>query len=490
MEKNKEKTGKIIGRLEELDTLKQILNSKKSEFLAVYGRRRVGKTYMIRNFFAQASCTFFHSTGIQKGNTKKQLEQFSKQIGNAFYGGASIKTKTSWMDAFEELTKAMQQAPEDKPIVLFMDEFPWMAKKHSKIMQALEYYWNRYWDHDPRVKLIICGSSASWVIENIINNKGGLYNRVTRTMRLIPFNLNETKEFLSSRGIRLNQRQVLDLYMVFGGIPHYLALLPLGHSAHQCIDTLCFRHAGSLIDEFEKLFASLFKNADSYMHIVRIIAKHRYGINQAELMKQLSKGGRAAKKLQQLEEAGFIHSFLPHKREQKGVYYKIFDEFVLFYLHWIAPSLRTIRKQTSGYGFWLAKMRSPAWKSWAGYTFETICHKHIPQIKKALKIDPGAEVGSWRYVSKASRSPGAQIDMLFDRYDNAITIAEIKHSDRPFVVDKKYAQELLLRNEIYQKKTRTQKQLFLVIISSSGLKPSKHAEIIDQTVTLSDLFSA
>ena len=486
MDQKIEKAGKIIGRVEEQEILTQLLKSKKSEFLAVYGRRRVGKTYMIRNFYSQAPCIFFHSTGIQNGTTRKQLEQFSKQIGMTFFGGASIKTKSSWMDAFEELTKALQQAPEDKTIILFFDEFPWMAKKRSQLMQALEYYWNRYWDHDPRLKLIICGSSASWVIENIINNKGGLYNRVTRTMRLIPFNLNETKEYLFSRGIRLNQGHVLNLYMVLGGIPHYLALLPTGQSAPQCIDTLCFRQSGPLVNEFDKLFASLFKNADTYMNLVRKIAKHRYGISQAELMRHFSKGGRIGKKLQELEDAGFIQSFLPHSRQQKGVYYKIFDEFVFFYLHWIAPSIRVIRKQTSGHGYWISKMRSPAWKSWAGYTFEAICHKHVPQIRKALKIEPGAEAGSWRFASK---NQGAQIDLLFDRYDDAITICEIKYSDRPFIIDKKYAQELIQRSEIYQKQTRTQKQLFLAIISSSGIRPSKHSEIIDQTANLSDLFA-
>jgi AAA+ ATPase superfamily predicted ATPase len=482
---------KIIGRREELATLKRLLNSGKSEFLAVYGRRRVGKTFLIRNFFSQSPCVFFHSTGIQRGVAKKQLEQFSKQIGLAFFGGASITPSQSWLGAFEELTKAMTQIAPNKTIVLFFDEFPWMATRRSGLLEALEYYWNRYWDHDPRIKLVICGSTASWVIEKIINNQGGLYNRVTRTMQLVPFTLYETKEFLASHKVRLNHRQILELYMVMGGIPHYLAQVTPGCSAQQTIESLCFQQTGELVNEFEKLFSSLFKNADIYINIIRKIAKCRYGIGQAELMKKgrLAEGGTGAKRMKELEDAGFVLSFLPYGHQEKGVYYKIADEYTLFYLNWIEPYRGSIRKRTKSRGFWLSKAQSPGWKSWSGYSFEAVCHKHIPQIQKALKIDPGADIGSWRYVPKNEKeSQGAQIDLLFDRSDDAITICEIKYSKNSFVIDKEYARDLKLKREIYQKQTRTQKQIFLAMIASNGLKASKHSEMIDQEADLEDLF--
>lgn len=214
--KLKSPSNKIIARVREQEVLKHLLQSKKAEFLAIYGRRRIGKTYLIRNFFTEHSCIYLHVTGIQNGKLKEQLKQFAKQIGITFYNGASIGPYRSWMDAFEELTKAIQQTRSKKSMVLFFDEFPWMATKRSGLLSALEYYWNRYWSHEPSIKLIICGSSASWVIDKIINNKGGLYNRVTRTMRLAPFSLHETNAFLKEQGIELNQQQILELYMVLG----------------------------------------------------------------------------------------------------------------------------------------------------------------------------------------------------------------------------------------------------------------------------------
>jgi hypothetical protein len=482
---------KIVGRSEEQKTLKLVLNSSKSEFLAIYGRRRVGKTFLIRNFFSQAPCIFFHATGIQNGSSKKQLEQFSKQIGLTFFGGASISPSRQWLDAFEELTLAIKQVPSNKTVVLFFDELPWMATRRSGLLEALEYYWNRYWDHDSRIKLIICGSSASWVIEKIINNKGGLYNRVTRTMHLVPFTLNETKDFLAACGVKLNQKQILDLYMVMGGVPHYLALIPPGLSAQQSIELLCFQQSGDLVNEFERLFSSLFKNAEIYVGLIRVMAKHRYGISQAQLIEEggISEGGTGVKRLKELEEAGFIASFLPHGHQEKGVYYKIADEYTLFYLHWIEPYRRSIRKQIKSRGYWLSKAQSPSWKSWSGYSFEAVCHKHIPQIRKALKIDPGADIGSWRYIPKSDKEKrGAQIDLLFDRPDDAITICEIKHSNHPFVIDKECAHELEMKVEIYQKQTRTQKQIVLAMIASNGLKFSKYSKMVDHQATLEDLF--
>jgi len=483
---------KIIGREREQTVLSQLLKSKRSEFLALYGRRRVGKTYLIRNFFEKIPAVFFHTTGIQKGKLKEQLEQFAKQIGVAFYGSAAIKTRSKWLDAFEDLTQATQRVPRNKKVVLFLDEFPWMATKKSGLLQALDYYWNRYWAHDSRLKLIICGSSASWIIEKIINNKGGLYNRVTQTLQLHPFTLGETKAFLNSMGIQLNQRHILDLYMVLGGIPHYLALIRRGLTAHQCIDELCFQKDGQLVKEFERLFASLFQESEIYVELARVIARHRYGIGQAQLMKEkrVSEGGRTVHRLKELEEAGFIVNFVPHGHQEKGVYYKIIDEYILFYLHWIEPSLKSIRKQDRSTKYWLAKTQSSSWKSWAGYAFEAVCYKHLAQIRQALAIDPGAEVGTWRYSPRAKANhSGTQIDLLFDRTDGAVTICEIKYSEQPYVIDKAYAHNLMNKVTIYGKQTKTQKQLFLAMITANSLKPSMYSEeIITKQVGLDDLF--
>jgi len=485
-------TGKIIGRWRELELLKELFASKKAEFIAIYGRRRVGKTYLIKNLIDSLPALFFHVTGIQKGGLKNQLAEFAKQIGTTFYQGPSLIPRSNWIGAFEDLTIAINKIPKNQKIVLFFDEFPWMATPRSKLIMALELYWNRYWVFDNRIKLIICGSATSWIIENIINNKGGLHNRVTRTIHLQPFSLYETECYLKEHKIHLNRRQILDLYTVLGGVPLYWSFVRKGCSAHQCIDELCFQRNGPLVKEFERLFASLFEEAKPYIELIRTIAGYRYGIGQAELIAEskLPDGGNTVRRLHQLEEAGFIISLVPYGRKDKGLYYLIDDEYSLFYLYWIEQKLRIISRKSINQGFWLAQANQPAWKTWAALSFESICYKHIDQLREALKIDPGATTGTWRFIPKAkSQEEGAQIDLLFDRLDGAITLCEIKYSDKPFAIDKSYAQKILKKMEVFRKQTKTKKQLFFSMITTRGLKPTMYSEeLISSEAILDDLF--
>ncbi len=489
---NESVKNKIIGRWKELELLKDLFASKKAEFITIYGRRRVGKTFLIKNLIDSLPAVFFHVTGIQKGGLKDQLAEFAKQIGATFYKGPSLIPRSGWIDAFEDLTTAINTIPKDQKVVLFFDEFPWMATPRSKLIMALELYWNRYWVFDNRIKLIICGSATSWIIENIINNKGGLHNRVTRSIHLQPFSLYETESYLKEYKINLNRRQILDLYTVLGGVPLYWSFVRKGCSAHQCIDELCFQRNGPLVKEFERLFASLFEDAKPYIEIIRTIAGYRYGIGQAELIAKLKlpDGGNTVRRLHQLEESGFITSLVPYGRKDKGLYYVIDDEYSLFYLYWIEPKLKLISKKSINQGFWLAQANQPAWKTWAALSFESTCYKHIDQIRKALKIDPGATSGTWRFVPRAKeQEQGAQIDLLFDRLDRAITLCEIKYSDKPFAIDKSYAQEILNKMEVFRKQTKTKKQLFFSMITTMGLKPTMYSEeLISNEATLDDLF--
>lgn len=484
--------GKIVARKKELEILDDIKTSNKAEFVAVYGRRRIGKTYLIRNFFHSTSCVFFHVTGLQKGSLHEQLEEFSLQIGATFYQGASITPKKRWRDAFENLTQAINTLSKNKKIVLFLDELPWMATPRSGILTALELYWNRYWVFDSRIKLIICGSSTSWVIEKIINNKGGLHNRITRTIHLKPFSLHETENFLKTNQIHLNHRQILDLYIVLGGVPLYWSFIRKGNSAHQSIDELCFLSNGALVHEFKRLFASLFEDPKPYTDLIRIISEHRYGIGQANLIAEskLPAGGNTTHRLQQLEEAGFITSLIPYGHKDKGIYYVIDDEYCLFYLYWIEPNLKMVSKKALNKGFWLSLAQKPSWKSWSGIAFEAICYKHIDQIRLALGLDPGSIAGTWRYTPRSQpNQEGVQIDLLFDRPDGAITICEIKCSDTPFSIDKAYSQVLLKKLEVFRTQTRTKKQLFLAMITTFGLRTTIYSEeLITNQVTIEDLF--
>jgi len=480
----------IVGREKELRKLTRFYESPKSEFMAVYGRRRVGKTFLIQTFFSQTDAVFFHVTGLKHSNLSDQIANFTRVLGKTFYESAEIRLKKNWLEVFEQLTEAIAKVPKKKKVVIFFDELPWMATKRSKLIQALDHFWNRYWSIDPRIKLVVCGSSASWILEKLIHNKGGLYNRITYQIALTPFTLLESKQFLRHKNIHLNNDQILKLYMVMGGIPLYLDQVDPGLSADQNIDEICFTKQGLLFSEFKRLFSSLFEHHEVNEELVRLIAMRRYGISQMEIMKKSSKsvGGRLKKRLQELVDAGFIELFVPYGHKERGIYYRIIDEYTLFYLKWIEPVLNSIKHQDKEQGYWLSKHKRAVWFSWAGYAFESICYKHIELIKKKLNIGPDAEVGAWRHTPKYFEEEGVQIDLLFDREDGAITLCEIKYVIDGFAIDKEYAGKLKKKIQIYRDQTKTQKQIFLAIITSNGLITNQYSnELVAKQVSLKDL---
>lgn len=482
----------IIARDQEIKLLKKLLNSEKAEFIAVYGRRRIGKTFLIKNFFLQQSCLFLHITGMEKSITEIQRENFCRRFSEIFHEGLPIKTPKNWREVFSLLNKAINKIPNNKKFVLFLDEFPWMATARSQLLETLEYFWNEYWGNDKRIKLIICGSSASWIIKNIINNTGGLFQRVTQRLKLEPFDLSETKLFLNSRGIKLNNRQITSLYMAVGGIPLYLEQAEKGMTAQQVIDKLCFNKNGLLVDELKELFSSLFKNSAVYINLVKAIAKSRHGIPIHQLAKtlKLSRGGRLTERLTELEDAGFIVSFTPYQYKERGEYYKIIDEYTLFYFNWILPNNSSIKALKTPSGFWLEKTLGGHYQAWKGYAFESICYKHIERIMEKLNLKATSIPYGWRIASDSkSRNQGTQIDLLFDRTDDAITLCEIKYSDKPFAIDKNYAKSLQDKKTIFVKHTATKKQIFIALITASGVKENTYSkQLIDNIVVLDDLF--
>jgi len=483
---------KILFRKKELVTLQQMLDSSEAEFLALYGRRRIGKTYLIRHFFKEKSVTYFEVTGSKKSPMKEQIKHFTQEIARVFYHNAPLLPAVNWDGTFEMLKQAMDRQPSESKLVLFFDEFPWMASQNSRLLETLEYYWNRHFSEDSRIKLIICGSSASWIIKKIIQNKAGLHNRLTHKIRLKPFSLKETKLFLESRGLFLDNLSVLNLYMMIGGIPYYLKKVNKGDSVAQTIEQLAFQEDSFLLQEFDNLFAALFGEQTEYANILRIIAQYRYGIGKKFLLKQLDRsqsGGQGIKKLIELEEVGFIQSFKPHFHKRQGIYYRLIDEYLLFYFYWIEPIRSTLQANAFEPGNWLANQNSPQWYSWRGYAFESVCYKHLPIIRKTLKLPSNAVANTWRYVpQKNTKEEGAQIDLLFDRSDDAITCCEIKYSNQPYVVDKICADNLVRRARVLKTQGRTQKQIFWTLITVMGIAETSYSKkIIDHVVTLQNL---
>lgn len=485
----------IIGRSAQQALLDAMLQSDKAELLALYGRRRVGKTHLIRtHFLDKDDIAFFYVTGMKDGPMHEQITNFTEVIGDKFlYPGARLEIKKNWRDTFRTLTDNINATPENKKIVLFFDEFPWMVSRNSRLLQTFEYFWNQYWSANNRIKLIICGSSSGWILKNIVNNKGGLYNRVTRTIHLEPFNLHKTELFLKHLKIKLNRKQIAQVYMVLGGIPFYLSQIDPGQSANQIIEKLAFGKESFLMKEFENLYATLFGTKGGHITLAREIAKHHYGLEQNELIKKadkLSSGGRIKVWLTELEQAGFIIRFVPFKHKKKGIYFKMIDEYSLFYFNWIEPIKNSLLERGMLKGYWEQLQQTPTWKTWMGYAFETTCFKHLPQISHALDLNAMAIPYVWRCApSKDGKTLGAQIDLLFDRNDGTITIVEIKNTSSPVVINKEMVQKLKQRINTFIAVTRTKKQIHVAIISAAGIKETSYAEdFLDGAATLNELF--
>lgn len=480
----------ILGREREVRILRDIFKSRDPEFLAIYGRRRVGKTHLVREFFSNKGI-YFEITGQKDGKLKEQLENFSAAFSKQFYGGIPLRAPKNWKEAFHLLTKKIENSDKTKKFILFLDELPWLASKRSNLMQVLDHFWNSYWSKNRNFILIVCGSAASWMLDHLINAKGGLYNRLTKTLLLKPYNLSGAELFLKSMGIKLNRFQLLDLYMTFGGIPHYLKQVSKAMSPTQIINHVCFKQDGLLYGEFDRLLSSLFEHSEHHLAIVKAIASHRNGISRNELIAQLgiTSGGGINKRLAELEASDLIKSYVPLGMKVKNHYYRISDEYVYFYLQWIQPLKE--RGVEGGENYWNTQSRTHRAIAWKGYAFECICQKHAEQIKVALGIDKiHCETGSWRFIpKKGSKEAGAQIDLAFDREDGIITLCEIKYSEKKFVIDKDYAKQLVNKINVFEKHYPLKKQTFIGMISTCGIKNTIWSEeLVQSEVDLNALF--
>lgn len=480
----------IYGRSLEVSLLDQIYQTYQAELVSLIGRRRVGKTYLIKNYFRKKG-VYFSVTGLKKGNLKEQLEIFRKALQETFFREIPIKTLANWNEAFEILTQQISQVAKNKKVILFFDELPWLCTSKSNLIPMLDHYWNTDWVDRKNLKVILCGSAASWMIAKIVHNKEGLHNRLTHKINLAPFTLSQTKEYLDCKGIQLTHMQILELYMTLGGIPHYLDQVKKGFSAAQNIDAICFNKNGLLYGEFNDLFASLFDNAPLCLDLFHEISKHRNGISRNDLIKKtkLPSGGRLNKYLDEMIESGFIASFIPIGKKSHDVSYRVIDEYSYFYKKWIQNAPHGIFAEHSE-GYWLKKVGSSSWKSWSGFTFEGICLKHIHKIKQALGLNNvPCEVGSWYYRPKSPSEKGVQIDLLIDRSDGVITLCEIKHSQEPYVVTKSYAEELEQKIKIFKQKFKTNKHVLVAMITTHGLVRNPYANrFVTNQVLLEDFF--
>lgn len=479
---------KIVAREKEKCKLNELLEAKEPQFLAIYGRRRVGKTFLIREFLRKRG-VYFEVTGVKDASIEVQLKHFTMILGETFDVDESSSAPTNWQDALTNLRQAVEKIPQSQRVILFFDELPWLATRRSGLLQALDHLWNRYLAQMPNVLLVVCGSAASWMLKKIVHNRAGLYGRLTSQICLVPYTLGEVEQYLLSRQIVLERKQVIDLYLAFGGIPKYLSYVPRGKSPAQVIQETCFTPHAPLSLEFNHLFASLFQNYQQHSRIVETLAKKRSGLTQKELADETGfpSGGNLTRILGELEASGFI-LFIPefgHKRREGR--YRLIDEYSLFYLQWIKPLNRKLLGKAIG-SYWEGIQGTPAFFSWSGYAFEGICFKHIDKILKALELTVVAQgMSSWNY-----RGPdgGAQIDLVIKRSDRAYNLCEIKLTNSPFQMTKEYAEKLRLKKELFRQHTKTNASLFTTLITTYGaIENSHYYSAVDSQLTMDALFT-
>ena len=465
----------LIGRKQEIRDLMRCYHSPRSEFAIVYGRRRVGKTFLVSQTFKNQFSFVF--TGSHKAPKERQLELFAKaiqQYGNIPYG----LDIDNWYHAFDALETMLEQSTAQGKKILFFDEMPWIDTVRSEFVSALEDFWNTWAARRDDIFLIASGSATSWMVNNLVDNQGGLHNRITASIYLSPFTLAECEEYLRHHDCVWDRYTITQCYMYLGGIPFYYSLLDYKEDLATNIDRLFFWPKSILMNEFNELYNVLFNGADKYIETVRLLAQHREGMTHKELAKELGFDGSLSRRLKNLENCDFIKCYTQFGNKKKGSIYRLTDFFTLFYLRFIDG----VQKSTGDY--WRNRMREPSVLSWQGLTFELVCLTHVEQVRRSLGISGvSVQVSSWR-----SKQGEAQIDLVVDRADRCIHLCEMKFSTTPFIITKEYEMKLRERMAIFTEETGTRKTLLTTFITTYGVKQGIHSGIVQNEVMLDDLF--
>ena len=471
----------LIGREQEKKDLLDALASDYSEFIAVYGRRRVGKTFLIRETF-NYKFTFQH-TGMANTTSKNQLINFRDSLIEQ--GATKVPKLNSWLEAFSELKRFLNASMDERKLV-FIDELPWLDTPKSDFLSALEHFWNGWATSRKDIVLIVCGSATSWIVEKIINNHGGLHNRLTKRIKLNPFTLKECESFVESKHISMTRYQIVEAYMVLGGIPYYWNFMKKGLSVAQNIDRLFFQESGELLGEFDMLYASLFRFPEGYVKIVTALGGKKVGMSRKEIIDatQIADSGTLTRMLKELEWCGFIRKYNNIGKTSREAIFQLIDNYTLFYFQFIQ------KNHLMDEHFWTTSQNSPIYHAWSGLAFERVCLQHVPAIKNALGISGVlTNVYSWRQkADEASGIPGVQIDSLIDRNDQVVNLCEMKFSKAEYTITKDYDMSLRQKLEIFRIGTNCRKAIHLTMVTTYGLAHNAYAETVQNSIIMDDLF--
>lgn len=470
----------MIGRRKETAELRRAMDSDQSEFVVLYGRRRVGKTFLVGEVFNGRFA--FHHAGMEGAPKRSQLESFREALRNQ--GHSRCPRLTTWIRAFSELETFLGELPAGKKTV-FLDELPWYDTPKSGFLSALESFWNGWACLRKDVLLVVCGSATSWIVEKVLRNRGGLYNRVTRRIPVAPFDLAECEEYTRYKHLGFDRRQIAECYMAFGGVAYYWSLLREGESAAQNFDRLFFGEDDELRGEYERLFSSLFKRPSRHMAVVELLGRRQAGMTRSEIVEGLGResGGDVTVCLEELCQCGFLRRYEMIGRAKKDALYQLVDNFTLFHFRFVRERHGHDRR------FWTLSYATPAVNTWRGLAFERLCLWHLPQIRAALGIaGVRTDAYSWRGGGTDGTGKKVQIDLLLDRGDNMIDLCEIKFAGAEYELDAAESRKLAARVETFRRATGTRKGVRTVLIASYGLAQGKHSGDIQSVVTLDDLF--
>lgn len=471
----------IIGRKKEQSDLLGLTNEEESQFCVVYGRRRIGKTFLIRETFAHRFA--FQHTGLANANKKEQLSEFKESLRTA--GMRVNNTPKDWYEAFHLLAEHLSASPAGKKVV-FLDELSWMDTPKSGFISALEHFWNGWASAraEKDIVLIVCGSATSWIINKVIKNRGGLHNRLTMRIHLKPFTLKECEEYAQSRNLPLSRKDIAETYMILGGVPYYWSFLRKNESLAQNIDRMLFADEAPLGDEYSALYASLFKHPEPYIAIVETLARKKSGMTRMELLKATRHSDNSifTQTLSELEQCNFIRKYNCYGKKERESGYQLIDNFTLFHFQYIASNTR------HDPNYWSHCIGTPLYHAWAGLAFERLCLWHLPQITTALGIKGViSSAHSWRTAADEEHE-GAQIDLLIDRNDNVINLCEMKYCEEKYALSKDEAEKLQNRRLTFLMATRTRKSILTTMVTMHGLFHNRYSNDIHSEVCVDELF--
>ena len=471
----------IIGRKSEIEILNNSLLDDSSHFIAIYGRRRIGKTFLVRESF-KGRFTFQHA-GLSEGSLSDQIFAFCSSIKDA--GGDCPRTPKNWLEAFEYLKEIVRNSSEKKKVI-FIDELSWMDTKNSDLIVALEHFWNGWASARNDVILIVCASASSWILSKVIHNKGGLYNRITEQIHLDTFSLAECEEYIIKNGLALNRLQIMQYYMIFGGVPYYWGFLKKGQSLVQNIDRILFEKDAPLKDEFKYLYSSIFRNPTVYIKIIEALGTKKVGMTREEVIEKsgIANSGDLSTKLEELESCGFIRKYNSFGKKKKNTIYQLIDNFTLF--HYIF-----LRNGTTDEHFWSNQLNTPKVNTWMGLAFERVCLRHEEQIKYKLGIS-GIQTETRAWYCKADKDKGvhgSQVDLLIERKDRVINLCEMKYSNSHYTFTKEDDEKMRRRINDIQLVTETKYAIFPTLITTFGLVDNSYSGDIQSLITMDDLFS-